>query len=368
MPIVILIVQRYSPMSYRSYFLILFFSLIYSNFAYSILVTVDKFTRNGQTVYLLGDYHTNNEELAQEEKEQIDLVLRVLSERAQEKQRKIQILYEKASTTVHKINSRNWEPVYRFTINIDELLGPLNNPDITLHDIENRIVSGEIAFLFRCRGDLEYQDAYFDRDKAPKALKDITFKDLFNELASQTQALEEDIKNVPSEAERERCRERLNYCHRGLAFLNREIAQLNWPEDRPVIELAKNSYEDCCEEYTAIITRQTSRFLDASVGHQIIKSNPNEDIVVIAGAFHMCGIMQYMIGLGWNRDAHCGNIEREFLTQDEIDSVMRHKHLSERALLQLKELGAQAQRSVATTYATLSTYLKTLTGPSHEIE
>ena len=92
-----------------------------------------------------------------------------------------------------------------------------------------------------------------------------------------------------------------------------------------------------------------------------MKSNPNEDIVVIAGALHMNPIHQYMMGLGWNRAIYRGALfERDRVTQEELDSVMRHKYFSERILCQLKELGVQSQRSISTTYAVISSYLKSL--------
>lgn len=329
---------------------------------------MDKFTRNGQTVYLLGDYHSTGKELAQEEKAQIDLVLAALNERAREKQRKVRILYEKASTTARFGNFMNWEKVYRFTINIDELLPELNNPDITFHDVENRVVAGEIGFLLHCKGNPQYQDAYFDRDKAPKELKDIMLKDLFDELLSQARALEEDIKNIPTEAEKERCREQLGYCRRNIDFLKRDLGWVESPEEKPFIELAKQLGEGTCEELLNSVVNYSSSLFEANIGHHIMKSNPNEDIVVIAGALHMNPIEQYMIGLGWSHDAYCGKFERDLVTQEELDSVMRHKHFSERILHQLKELGIQTQRSISTTYAVISTYLKALGAPSNQAE
>jgi hypothetical protein len=368
MPNVILIAQRYSPMSFRSYFLLLFFSLIYTNVAYPILILVEKFTRNGQTVYLLGDYHSRGKELAQEEKAQIDLVLAALNEHAQERQRKVRILYEKGSTTARFCNFMNWEKVYRFTINIDELIPELNNPDITLHDMENRVVAGEIGFLLHCNGDLKYQDGHFDRDKAPKELKDIMLKDLFDELHAQAHALEEDINNIPTEPEKERCREQLKYCMRNIDFLKQDLGWVESPEEKPFIELAKQLGRGTCEELLNSVVNYSSSLFEANIGHHIMKSNPNEDIVVIAGALHMNPIEQYMIGLGWKRDVYCGNYERDLVTQDELDSVMRHKYFSERILHQLKELSAQTHHSISTTYAVISTYLKALGAPSSQAE
>lgn len=331
---------------------------------YPVLVKVIKLSRNGQTVYLLGTSSKRIVDLLPEEKAQLDIVLKALNEITHIKQRKIQFLHENPSFIGNlpcylDYDGEGYSKFNCFLEYAKQIIGQLNNPEISLQGIEGRAIANKVACLLLHGGDFQQFDAFRDENKASEIIQNMNFKHLLDELDVQLQTLKEDIVNVPNEFEKELCSKQIEYCKNGVAYLKRQIRETRWPEEQSVVKFAKQSSDQEIESLIDTILLSTSRFLDSSIGHRILKSNTETDIVVVTGFSRMNGICQYMDTSKWSYDAECGNYS-EPVNDLELNLVMRHLKFSEKLMIQLKDLNNYAHQFVVSACGSASSYLKSL--------
>lgn len=324
------------------------------------MIKVMKCTRNGQTVFLLGAGTCNKLEHLKQEWRQIDLVIELLQERVQTQNRKIRVLYEKAPQCVKAacavpLADSNRQRVDRFRVNFDDLINDLQNPNFILQDVPVQLVEREVAYALTFKDDPEFEEKYFD-ERSPKELRSITLNDFIKELYKQKNELRDDAMNMQVQTERVRSICELTKASRQLEIFNQFQTQF-YRTDQPVVDVIKDISDESCAQLYEDICRVSNYFFEAFIGHEIIKSDPQEDLVIITDPECDFGIYQYMIGLGWDAVYTPYKDNPILLSEAEIDDVFCQRAVSEKILLKLQKWTEKTQQTVGTLYQSALTYL-----------
>lgn len=295
MPNVILIAQRYSPMSCRSYFFLLFFSLIYSNQFYAMLVFGQVGVSPDKSKYIayLGHYHGK---ISYIEAQQLQDLVSICKEGVQQG-KKFHILYEKMGDLI------KFEPVKGVLSHLEKVFAEAQVPNCTIENVEIRDASAAaLHILDEKEKVLEYSKLTWN-NQGSKPLEEISFQDLFDEFERHALEIKPFVDKVVQE--NADCPNsfliiaKYEDSYRNLNELKKLLAKKSLSHQEKILNLALENNDKQRIAFEQMVRWAFSALFDLHIFRRLSQLDPDIQPIVITGGMHSIEAASLFNDLKW---------------------------------------------------------------------